>query len=560
MPGDISIDVGSAIPYAIERLLGLFGKDLNSIKQKEELKKHLEQSVNEASYVQCFGMSKPIHLKDIYIPTNLLKPFDQSTNKSIISDDLIKEEGTSIVTAGPGRGKTILLHWMYLNLFSNQDFLPILFTLRWPNMVQQLKTIVENLDGKKPKQKVVLLIDGYDEIGTYDRQIVSASIREFTSLKIGTVILTCRSHYDIIDLVGTKYFIEDLSIDEAVIFASRFFEMFEVNEDPSKFVEECVNLGFDDYLKHPLLLTLVCFLRSGSLTNIPKYTIGLIRRALDILTYRWDAQRGIERESHEPLDGEDRIRCLMQIAYDSTNLSMSELNVTSSIRKFLTHHQYSSVNISNLMLEMARWYGILVPVRNGEWTFVHKTIHDFLAARFWVESGEFANSAFKENNSRAAYAACLVPDASHYLRRILYRSGDLNVFVECLRNNAKFSPKSIASSLVKHYKKFRTVGVQTEDDLVTIKTETDTSKYSSEKLLLEMLKIGSKKDTYENFVVFTLALIELIKRKADLEVELPDELTECTIEVLIETNHWFIKTPITSKCNIKNLDLLKASN
>jgi hypothetical protein len=56
--------------------------------------------------------------------------------------------------------------------------------------------------------------------------------------------------------------------------------------------------------------------------------------------------------------------------------------------------------------------GVLVPAEYQRWQFVHRTIHDYLAARYWVESGEFSISPVRDWNTRASYAACLLPDAS----------------------------------------------------------------------------------------------------------------------------------------------------
>ena len=69
-------------------------------------------------------------------------------------------------------------------------------------------------------------------------------------------------------------------------------------------------------------------------------------------------------------------------------------------------------------METARFYGILVPCEGG-WEFVHRTLHDFLAAQYWVETGEFARVTSYEWNARTAYAACRMHDSTRILEAAL---------------------------------------------------------------------------------------------------------------------------------------------
>jgi hypothetical protein len=57
-------------------------------------------------------------------------------------------------------------------------------------------------------------------------------------------------------------------------------------------------------------------------------------------------------------------------------------------RKQLDLLTFDRVDARQVLMETARFW-ILVPCEEG-YEFVHRTLHDFLAAQFWVETGEFA--------------------------------------------------------------------------------------------------------------------------------------------------------------------------
>lgn len=100
--------------------------------------------------------------------------------------------------------------------------------------------------------------------------------------------------------------------------------------------------------------------------------------------------------------------------------------------------------------------GILVPAEDG-YEFVHRTIHDFLAAKQWVESGDFAKEYNFEWDARTGYAACLVGDATAVLKKALESSQGLPSIIEIIGNYAAFDYAIIAEAVVKYFYNFGTV-------------------------------------------------------------------------------------------------------
>jgi hypothetical protein len=411
MSGDVSIDFGSSLYYFEDRLRSLFGKDPATKEWNDKIRKRLHFAFEQARWVQCIGMAEPIPINQIYQPVQLSSP------SRGIADvlDIIRMKQNAVLFAGPGHGKSTLLNWLSVRLFKNSSVTPLLFILRSAGAVSDLSEVVDRLckgkrlEGSK-EARPLFLVDGYDEIDVPSRKSVSATLTAMKAENVGNFILTCRTFYDVYDLAAPHFSLAPFLIDDTLKFIKAFSLAFEVRIDAEALVAELKRRGFEDFLSHPLMLTLICILKSSSLPDLPRNSLGLLKRVFDTLTMRWDQSRGIKRRSTNPLDGEDRVKCLMRIAFDMRELQAREEFVESSIREHLGMIQRRGIDPRTLLKEMAQWYGVLVPTEQDKWQFVHRSIHDYLAARFWVESGRFKPREHSVWDARIAYALCLSPD------------------------------------------------------------------------------------------------------------------------------------------------------
>jgi hypothetical protein len=201
---DISIEVGHAVELAIENATALFGKDKLTAAKKQRLDALIRLGSHEASYIQCVGMSRPIPLSTLYQTSRLsAHQFDQAPATLTTSDVAELGEGC-IIWGAPGAGKSVFLKSLYLHILKQQDSVPLLFTLRNEGAVEDLVFAIDDLVSSarlKPRDKhLVLLIDGYDEASSQVRKQVSAQLRKFSSLLSGYFVLTCRLHYEVVDL------------------------------------------------------------------------------------------------------------------------------------------------------------------------------------------------------------------------------------------------------------------------------------------------------------------------------------------------------------------------
>ena len=199
MNGDLLIDVSSVLPYLEQKVRGFFGKDAESEEWARKIRDMTRMATEHAAYVQCVGMHTPIPIQKIYQPSRLR--LGRSGTFPVDLNSLSEGLDGAVVFAGPGQGKTMLLHSIYTILAKDKDRTPVLFTLRWEGAPDDLVAFVDRLSRQDGgKQRLVLLVDGYDEITVEERQAVSKSLLLFQSLQRGPFLLTCRTFYDVYDL------------------------------------------------------------------------------------------------------------------------------------------------------------------------------------------------------------------------------------------------------------------------------------------------------------------------------------------------------------------------
>ena len=431
---DVSIDLGSALPYLEDRFLRLIRRGSDDRAARELFQKLTRHAQQVAMTVQIIGMDRPVAVADIYQAANLT---DTRGGKHLPAEYLIKNLQDAIVLGPPGAGKTVLLHHVFAKASASKDLVPILLSLRRSGATKDLTSLVKHLvrgeEPQKRQQRLLLLVDGYDEVSVQNRQTVASALSDFQSCKLGSVVVTCRMHYSTDAIRAPHFHIAPFTPNQSAAFVEAFAKAYGVEITAADLLQELEAHGFAKFADNPLMLTLVCILKAGPMPALPRTAVGLIQRAIDTLTFRWDEGRGIYRESRLPLDGYHRISLLKRLAFNLEDRSGPRVLVERITSDFLHRQHHDSVPVAQLLTEIAQWYGMFVPAANDEWAFAHKTIQDFLAAQYWVETGGFATASAHAWNTRTAYAACLLQDATHTLVRALNGGCDLgalpNVFI-----------------------------------------------------------------------------------------------------------------------------------
>lgn len=301
----------------------------------------------------------------------------------------------------------------------------------------------------------MLLVDGYDEIATESQKRVSNLLLKFSAQNSGVYYLTCRDYYEIYEIKARRLRIDEFSDDDQIRFICAFLRASGSSLDGEQIIRELQNRGIGDLIRHPLLLTLAAITASSPSNLRVRNVVSLIESALSTLSLRWDQAKGLTREPTTPLDGTARTKLLKRLAYTLELEPVAEHRAVNIVAKQLERMRWENVEPLSVLLEMARFYGIFVPI-GDRWGFVHKSLQDFLAAKQWVETGAFANSLRAGSvkfDSRTAFAGCLVEDATSVMEMALGQRDGLPVFVEMLTNDPTFRHEPIALAIIRYYEK-----------------------------------------------------------------------------------------------------------
>jgi hypothetical protein len=335
-----------ALVYLEQRFLKLFGKDYVNVELREWFRNLNNTALAQVASIQCLGMRDPVPFPDIYQPTRLIVGPDPDTKepeetfmfidkrsrsilaarsfneKTISVDELLWRDHDALIFGGPGWGKTTLLRHIFRTAVKCETLLPVLITLRRPTAIADLEkyvSICPQIQKKNHGACTLLLVDGYDEISTEQQKLVSEALLRYQAAQAGKFYLTCREYYSVSQLSAPEVRLDQFSHDDQIHFVEVFLKAYGCPQDPVAVVKELEERGFEEFLTHPLLLTLACIVKASAVTAQPRSGLRLIQRALTALCYQWDEQKLISRQSSTPLEGQDRIDVLMNIAYRSVS-------------------------------------------------------------------------------------------------------------------------------------------------------------------------------------------------------------------------------------------------
>ena len=438
-------DAKETVSALIDGCKKFFGKDAESVALLEWLERRTVHSAHSASFIYVVGMRQPLPINLIYQPTRLQSVFSQTVIDKdgrewatlqplpISVSDFLEKRVNSIVTAGAGFGKTTFVHSLFKRLASRDSVTPLLFTLRESDEIAALEEFTAKAPAlaKKLKGKSLLVLaDGYDEIGTEIRRNVSKMLNRLAEDRSATYILTCRDHYDIYMLDDARRVqVAEFTREDQITFMHQYFQICNRPDLDREAVEtiysDLNNRGLGDLLKHPLLLTLACITKADTPGAELRGSADLIESALNALTFRWDQQKGRSREQITPLNGKQRQTILRKLAYTFNIESVPERRAVGFVQAELERLGFPAVEPLDVLREIAQFYGMFVQIKD-KWGFVHRPIRDYLAAQDAVKNGVFAKQLASDSitlDSQTAYAAVLADSATEALLKILSRNG-----------------------------------------------------------------------------------------------------------------------------------------
>lgn len=321
-------------------------------------------------HIKPLRMRESVSLETIYTTVQLLSNWDArrfetveglqeiyrgSNQRQFHAEDIKKEPGIEIanqkqylmVLGAPGSGKTTFLRKMGLEALKGEKWqewsyqcsprscIPAFLELKRftkPEINIQ-RAIAEEFEvcgfpyaeeyaaAALEEGKLLVLLDGLDEVPTANKNTVVDTIQDFVDkYDKNRFILSCRtaareSLQRFSDVVIAEF--NDKQIEQFIInwFQSEADKQVNTAEECWKLLQEPQNQGALELARTPLLLTFLCLVYDRS-QNFPSNYSVLYRKALRILLEEWASEKRIQRdEIYQGLHTELEEILLSEIAY-----------------------------------------------------------------------------------------------------------------------------------------------------------------------------------------------------------------------------------------------------
>lgn len=447
-----------------------------------------------------YDLTQTLRLQDVYTPLNLLthltnqqwldvsdlqKDASQTerfrlqnrTQNTIPAVDAIQTHSKLVILGKPGSGKTTLLQYLALQCIEEAflgDRVPVFLSLRsyaafsrdnqdW-SLFNYLRYLwetqgisVKTIETLVQSGKILLLLDGLDEIHQADSENILQQIQQFADTYYqNQFVLTCRISSQFYYFNGFTYLeVADFDQQQIERFSQQWFMAAAQNFTPNQttlinhFLEQInreENQPIRDLASTPLLLNLVCsvFRERG---NFPSNRVKLYQEGLEILLNRWDQSRGIKRDQvYQNLSLADKIKLLGKIAFQTFEQGQyffEKNDLLLQISDYLASLTNSNTDPENLLLDseailnaIVGQHGLLIERSKGIYSFSHLTFQEYLTARKIIGSPTpeiLQNSLYQlvENSLNARWrevillTTSMLPQPYPFLQKIIEKINSL---------------------------------------------------------------------------------------------------------------------------------------
>lgn len=407
---------------------------------------------DQCGTLQLLDTSRFIGIDDIYIDVNILeetasdqwleiadlqsltsKEFDrfglgEVSAKKIAGTRAVETYSKLRVLGKPGSGKTTFLQHLaiqcargelaanrvpiFINLrdFADESILAGDFSLLnyiHKEFLTSEISIPSALETLLHQGRVLLLLDGLDEVLDRDRNAVLKEVRRFSEkYQKNLFIATCRTAAKIFNLRGFRD-VEIAPFTEAQItaFALKWFAAFTQTNaqdqmEPSvQFIQKLglpENLQFRRLAVTPLFLHLACWMFHRQ-EKFPTKRAEFYQQCLDLLLVKWDEARGIQRdEVYQEFLLPQKLRLLSQIAAVTFEQGhyffkqrVIERHIGNYIRDFPnapTQPEELQLNSEVVLKAIELQHGLLAERARGVFSFSYLAFQEYLTARKIVAS------------------------------------------------------------------------------------------------------------------------------------------------------------------------------
>ncbi len=334
---------------------------------------------------------------------------------SPVSWEAIRSLARLVILGDPGAGKTTCLRMLANDVRRDTaegrlDAIPIYVQLRHysdvaPNRDAILRlmrdaggeTLVANFDALCDGGRVLLLLDGLDEVIAEKRQSVFSSIRKMAETWPHVrMILTSRPaayEWDLSDFTHVRLL--PFTLPKSREWAYRALHGNPVWSRFDRLLRARPELA--SVVCNPLLLSAtVELLEHGHSTPVP--TVKFVERFVDVQLAKWDISRGVQR-SADDLHAADRARPVLSLlAFEKLKVGEQAFSMADCSR-WLREDLDDDDSVLRLVRMLALHTGLLTELTAGRWAFAHTLIEYYFAALHIVQSSRGAPALFRHDLS-----------------------------------------------------------------------------------------------------------------------------------------------------------------
>jgi NACHT domain len=376
--------------------------------------------------VQVMGMPEPVALSEIYVDAYVLSKqtahqryaLEELLNRAIDPEKhheaervgclkLVREKGNLFILGKPGAGKTTFLKRVAFNAAEGFiDKVPIFISLKeWSDsQLELMPFIVRQFDiCNFPEAtlfvekllaagQAIVLFDGLDEVNQADGQRAKQvlAIRDFAKkFDQAQCLITCR-------VAANEYTFEGFVYVEMADFDDGQVEQFVKNwfrnkaDIGKKFLTEFAkeeNKNLRELASSPLLLTLLCLSFQETLV-FPQRRVEIYEEAIDALLKKWDASRGIKRDSvYGKLSLGHKKKMFAQVAaitFEKNEYFIKKERLQIQLTNYLANVPPHEEEIDDevLLQTIEAQHGILTARSRDFHSFSHLTFQEYFTARY----------------------------------------------------------------------------------------------------------------------------------------------------------------------------------
>ncbi|MEH1797753.1 MAG: NACHT domain-containing NTPase [Nostoc sp.] len=427
------------------------GLDIDTLVQQVRSQR-FDKIQDQCGILQLLDISRPVAIDDIYIDVNILqeiasfqwleitdlqnldpKEFDrfglgEADQNQIPGIQAVETYSKLRVLGKPGVGKTTFLQ--HLAIQCNQSAfaanqVPIFITLR--NFAEESKVTNEFSLLKYIRQefftsgisdhsvietllsagRVLLLLDGMDEVLNQESNAVLSEIRRFSEkYHKSQLVATCRTASQKLRLRGfTDVEIAPFTLEQIGAFAQKWFVAFtKTNTEDGQaqcveFIEKlelAENWQFRQLVVTPLFLHLACWVFHGQ-EKFPTKRTDFYKQGLDLLLSKWDEAKGIERDDiYRGFLLPQKLKLLSQIAaatFEQGHYFFEQRVVEQYIGDYIQNLTNVPIDAESLQIEseaalksMEAQHGLLAERARGIFSFSYLAFQEYFTARKIVAS------------------------------------------------------------------------------------------------------------------------------------------------------------------------------